>query len=727
MMNRRLRPLVLLLGLCLFGAAGCGRSDPAPGRIDRARLLDADDEPGQWLASGRDWRGTYYSPLTQIDTGSVGRVGLAWSYDLGTRRGQEATPVVVDGTMYTSGNWGRVYALDARTGAERWIFVPEVDGQYGRYACCDVVNRGVAVWKGRVYVAALDGWLYALDARNGKVLWRSDSFVDRKRPATVTGAPQVAGDVVVIGQGGADFADSRGYVSAFDLATGKLKWRFFTVPGDPRHPPESPAMERAAATWSRDSLWETGGGGTPWDAMAYDPQLDLLYVGTGNAAPFSWWDRSPGGGDNLYLASILAIRPKTGRLVWHYQTVPGERWDYTATQKMILADLDIGGRRRKVLMQAPKNGFFYVLDRATGELLSARPYAPVNWASGIDPRSGRPILTGEADYRDGPALVYPAASGAHNWQPMAFNPDTGLVYIPVIEGAMIFAKGYDPAGRSLADKWNVNAVFIEDYPQGGVPSLGLPPLAKVLKGRPHPARRAVLRAWDPVRARTVWEAPEEGFWQGGVMTTAGGLVIQGRSDGMLVFRDAASGKRLHMLDTGSSIMAAPMSYEIDGVQYVAVMAGYGGAAGWAFPPGSAAYKYGNENRILVFRLDGAKMPTRTAVAVPSFAVPPRQFGTARDIARGESLFAAHCARCHANTDRSLLPDLRRMAPGTHDAFEAIVLDGALSADGMGRFDDILTRADARAVHAYLIDQTRSAYRNAADGGSTQGRIPARAN
>jgi quinohemoprotein ethanol dehydrogenase len=635
--------------------------------------------------------------------------------------------VVVDGTMYTSGNWGRVYALDARTGAERWIFVPEVDGQYGRYACCDVVNRGVAVWKGRVYVAALDGWLYALDARNGKVLWRSDSFVDRKRPATVTGAPQVAGDVVVIGQGGADFADSRGYVSAFDLATGKLKWRFFTVPGDPRHPPESPAMERAAATWSRDSLWETGGGGTPWDAMAYDPQLDLLYVGTGNAAPFSWWDRSPGGGDNLYLASILAIRPKTGRLVWHYQTVPGERWDYTATQKMILADLDIGGRRRKVLMQAPKNGFFYVLDRATGELLSARPYAPVNWASGIDPRSGRPILTGEADYRDGPALVYPAASGAHNWQPMAFNPDTGLVYIPVIEGAMIFAKGYDPAGRSLADKWNVNAVFIEDYPQGGVPSLGLPPLAKVLKGRPHPARRAVLRAWDPVRARTVWEAPEEGFWQGGVMTTAGGLVIQGRSDGMLVFRDAASGKRLHTLDTGSSIMAAPMSYEIDGVQYVAVMAGYGGAAGWAFPPGSAAYKYGNENRILVFRLDGAKMPTRTAVAVPSFAVPPRQFGTARDIARGESLFAAHCARCHANTDRSLLPDLRRMAPGTHDAFEAIVLDGALSADGMGRFDDILTRADARAVHAYLIDQTRSAYRNAADGGSTQGRIPARAN
>lgn len=717
------RAAALLLAM---STAACDRSGHGPGDVDRERLL-ADKEPGQWLAGGRDWRGSYFSPLARIDAANVGRIGLAWSYDLGTARGLEATPLVVDGTMYTSGNWGRVYALDARTGQPRWTFTPDVDAQYGRYACCDVVNRGVAVWQGRVYVAALDGWLYALDAADGHVLWKADTFVDRKRPATITGAPQIAGDVVVIGQGGADFADSRGYASAFDLATGKLRWRFFTVPGGPDRPPESPDVAKAAATWSRDSMWESGGGGTPWDAMAYDPELDLLYVGTGNASPYSWWDRSPGGGDNLYLASILAIHPKTGKLAWYYQTVPGERWDYTATQKMILADLTIGGRRRKVLMQAPKNGFFYVLDRETGELLSARPYAAVNWASGIDGKTGRPLFTGAADYRDGPALVYPSASGAHNWQPMAFNPMTGLVYIPAIEGAMIFAKGYDPARRTLAEKWNVNAVFVEDYPREGMPSLGLPPLASVLKGRDYPARRAVLRAWDPVRGRVVWEASDADFWQGGVMTTAGGLVIQGQASGMLQFRDASSGKLLGEIDTGSSIMAAPMSYEIDGVQYIAVMAGFGGAAGWAYPPGSAAYKYGNEGRILVFRLDGAPMPARKAVAPSPIPAPPKQFGSPAEIALGERLFAANCSRCHANVDRGLAPDLRRMSASTHGAFEAIVLDGALSAGGMGRFDDVLTSAEARAIHAYLIDEASRAYRSHSGQVSAKRALPPRAN
>lgn len=719
--------VALALCLALLVTQGCGRREAASGQVDRSRLLAADGEPGQWFTGGRDWREQYYSPLRQIDASSVGRLGFAWSYDVGTARGLEATPVVVDGTMYTSGNWGRVYALDARTGRERWKFVPEVDGQYGRYACCDVVNRGVAVWKGRVYVASLDGWLYALDAGDGHVVWKVDTFVDRTHPATITGAPQVAGDVVVIGQGGADFADSRGYATAFDLGTGKLRWRFFTVPGDPRHPPESPDVAAASSTWSRDSMWGSGGGGTPWDAMAYDPDLDLLYVGTGNASPFSWWDRSPGGGDNLYLASILAIHPKTGRLAWHYQTVPGERWDYTATQKMILADLTIGGRSRKVLMQAPKNGFFYVLDRETGELLSAKPYAPVNWASRIDMRTGRPVFTGEADYRDGPALVYPAASGAHNWQPMAFNPATGLVYIPVIEGAMIFAKGYEPSRHSLAEKWNVNAVFVEDYPKGGIPEIGLPPLANVLKGRPYPARRAVLRAWDPVRGRTVWEASAPDFWQGGVMTTAGGLVFQGRADGRLAIRDASTGRIIRELDTGSSIMAAPMSYEIDGVQYVAVMAGYGGAAGWAFPETSAAYRYGNEGRILVFRLDGGRMPARPLATTPPMPAPPPPPGSAANIATGGRLFAANCSRCHAEVDRGLAPDLRRMSAGTHRAFDEIVLRGALSGDGMGRFDDVLSPQEVKAIHAYLIDEAAVAYRTRGSGAPDKRRIPARAN
>ena len=340
--------------------------------------------------------------------------------------------------------------------------------------------------------------------------------------------------------------------------TGKLRWRFYTVPGDPKLPPESPDLKAAAKTWAPNSLWRSGGGGTAWDAMAYDPDLDLLYVGVGNASPYAWWDRSPGGGDNLFLASILAIHPRSSRLAWHYQEVPGERWDYTATQKMVLADLRIGGRLRKVLLQAPKDGFFYVLDRETGELLSAKPYAPVNWARELDLKTGqRPDVADEANYENGPALVYPAASGAHNWQPMAFNAKTGLVYIPVIEGAMIYAKGYDLKARSLADRWNVNGVFVDDYPAAGIPELKLPPLAQVLAGRRPPPRRGVLRAWDPVIGKTVWEAPIPTFWEewraqhrrrpGGAEGHFGGEARGARR--------AQAGRLLKSLDAGTSIMA----------------------------------------------------------------------------------------------------------------------------------------------------------------------------
>jgi quinohemoprotein ethanol dehydrogenase len=708
---RRLTLAGLLLatfGLADLGLTACHPIGArSPGAVDRARLLTAD--PDQWLNSGGDWRGAYHSPLRQINEATISRLGFAWSHDLETSRGLEATPIVVDGVMYTSGDWGRVYALDARTGKAIWSFMPPVDGQYGRYACCDVVNRGVAVWKGRVYVGALDGWLYALNAATGKVLWKADTFVDRKRPYTITGAPQIAGDVVVIGQGGADFADARGYVSAYGLAHGELRWRFYTVPGDPKRPVESPDLVAAARTWAPNSLWRSGGGGTAWDAMAYDPKLDLLYVGVGNASPYSWWDRSPGGGDNLYLASILAIHPKTGRLAWHYQEVPGERWDYTATQKMILADLRLGGRVRRVLMQAPKDGFFYVLDRATGELLSAKPYTPVNWARRIDLKTGRPEFTGEADYDKGPALVYPAASGGHNWQPMAFNPQTGLVYIPVIEGAMVYAKGYDLKARSLADRWNVNGVFVEDYPAAGIPELDLPPLDQVLRGRRAPARRGVLRAWDPVAGRTVWEAESPTYWEGGVLSTAGDLVVQGDSAGALVVREARSGRVLKRLDTGTSIMAAPMSYSVGGVQYIAVMAGYGGAAGWTFPPGSAAYRYGNQGRILAFRLDGPAVPLPAPFVETPVPRPPARLAGPAEVARGDRLFANHCAQCHANVARGLVPDLRRMAPETHAAFGDIVLRGALSGAGMGRFDDVLDEADVRAIHAYLIDEAWTAF------------------
>ncbi|HWE45369.1 MAG TPA: PQQ-dependent dehydrogenase, methanol/ethanol family [Caulobacteraceae bacterium] len=705
-MIRRL--LLILALLALSGCHGSGRNGAA--NVDRDRLLSADSEPGEWLANGRDWRGAYYSPLDQISRTSANRLGFAWAYDLGSARGLEATPVVVDGVMYTSGNWGRVYALDAATGKQLWTFVPEVDGQYARYACCDVVNRGVAIWQGMVYVGALDGWLYGLDAKTGKVVWKSDTFIERqmKHPAAISGAPQVAGDVVVIGQGGADFADGRGYVSAYDLKTGALRWRFFSVPGDPAKPFEHPELAMAAKTWAKNSNWRSGGGGTPYDGLAYDPELDLLYVGTGNASPYAWKDRSPGGGDNLFLASILAIHPKTGRLAWYYQEVPGEQWDYTATQKMILADLTIGGRKRQVLMQAPKDGFFYVLDRKTGALISAKPFVAQNWSLGFD-AAGRPKINPAVDYEHGPALIYPSSAGGHNWQPMSFDPQTGLVYVPVIQASMIMAKGYDLKGRTLADRWAVNGVFVDDYPPEGVPEYGLPPLARVLAGRTPPKREGFLEAWDPAAGRVVWKQPTPSFWDGGVLSTGGGLVVQGDETGMLNVRDARTGALLKQIDTGSSIMAAPMTYSVKGVQYVAVMAGFGGGPGWAFPPNSAAYKYGNEGRILVFRLDGAAAPRPAPFVEPPMPEPPRRIGTPQQIAAGGKLFAAQCARCHANVPRGLVPDLLMMGPETHKAFDDIVLRGQRLPAGMGRFDDILSPADAQAIHAYLIDEATKAW------------------
>ena len=706
--RRRRRPAASVIVQCLMLLALPACRQRTAAAVDRERLVAANREPGEWMAGGRDWRGSYHSALRQIDRASVGGLGFAWEHRLETARGLEATPLVVDGTMYTSGNWGRVYALDAATGQLKWSFTPDIDGQYARYACCDVVNRGVAIWQGRVYVGALDGWLYALDAANGKVIWKADTFTDRARPYTITGAPQIAGGVVVIGQGGADFANARGYVSAYDLATGHLAWRFFTVPGDPKVPPEHPEMTMAARTWSPSSLWSAGGGGTPWDGMAYDPDLDLLYVGTGNAAPYALQDRSPGGGDNLFLASILAIHARTGKLAWYYQTVPGEQWDYTATQKMILADLTIAGRQRTVLMQAAKNGFFYVLDRRTGELISARPYVPVNWASRVDAKTGRPVLTGEADYAKRPALVYPAASGAHNWQPMSYDATTGLVFIPAIEGAMIYAKDYDPASPDPAARWNVNGVFVDDYPATGIAELKLPPLASVLAGRRPPPRRSVLRAWNPITGKVVWDAPAANFWQGGVLSTDGGLVFQGTAEGQLMVRDARSGSVLKSIDTGSSIMAAPMTYMIGGVQYIAVMAGYGGAAGWAFPPDSAAYRYGNQGRILVFRLGGRRVPKPAPANDPPFPAPPALALSAADITRGARLFAQSCSRCHANVARGLAPDLRRAIPG-QEAFDEIVLRGALASEGMGRFDDILDAGGSRAIRTYLIAEAQRAY------------------
>jgi quinohemoprotein ethanol dehydrogenase len=709
----RIRHAVALLAAAAAGVAlltGCRAPAPSKhyGAVDAARLAKAAAEPGEWFTAGGDAGGGYSSRLSSINDRNVSRLGFAWDYPLHTRRGLEATPIVVDGILYTSGNWGRVYALEAATGRELWEYDPGVDAQWGRYACCDVVNRGVAVWKGRVYVASLDGYLHALDAATGRLAWKADTLTGRRNGDFhyfITGAPLVAGDLIVIGNGGADFKGARGSVSAYDAATGAFRWRFFTVPRDPKQgAQDQPHLDRAMATWNDDYDWSNGGGGSVWDGLAYDPALDLVYLGTANPSPYAIGKDVPGG-DKLYAASILAIRGRSGGLAWYYQEVPGDGWDYDATQKMVLTDLHIGGRPRKVLMQAAKNGYFYVLDRASGELLSAQPFTFVNWTTGIDPKTHRPARNPAADYGRHPALVFPAMAGAHSWQPMSFSPESGLVYIPVIEAPMVYIETSRRRAGLIEGMFNVAGVPPEDYDPAALASLfgALPPLQE-LAGGPQPAHwRGVLRAFDPIAGRIVWEQAGSSIWDGGVLSTAGNLVLRGDAAGRLNIFAADSGKLLKQIDIGTSIMAAPMTYRVGAEQYVALMAGYGGGTLiMPFPPGSAAQRFGNAGRIVAFKLDGGDVP-RPALSAATFPPPPPREGTAAQIAAGEVLYNRFCSRCHV-FGNGLLPDLRRLSAPTHRIFYEIVLAGAYGAKGMARWDDVLSRADAEAIHAYLVDQ-----------------------
>jgi quinohemoprotein ethanol dehydrogenase len=694
-------------------------SAPAPGSVDLERLRAADREPGQWLGLGRDYRAQRFSPLTEIAAENAGRLGFAWEYQARSRRGRveygmEATPIVVDGVLYASGPWGTVFAVDAKTGAERWRYDPEVDGSYGRRACCGVVNRGVAVWQGRVYVGTLDGYLVALDAAGGRELWRVDTFQDRDtRSYTITGPPQVAGKVVVIGNSGGEYG-VRGYITAYDLATGRQAWRFYTVPRDPALGVDpQPEMARALETWDPRSDWKSGLGGTVWGEMTYDPELDLLYVGTGNSTPYPIWFRSPAGGDNLFLVSILAIDPDDGRLQWHYQTTPGEIWDYTATSNMVLADLEIGGRVRRVLMQAPKNGFFYVLDRATGEFISGTPFVHVNWASHIDSATGRPVLTGKGDYSKGPRIIFPTQAGAHNWQPMAFSPQTGLVYIPAREQGMLMSSHASYTWRQ--GDYNLGSDAALGFVLDLFPPQVLAQIELLTAEQQEPrtiATEEVLIGWDPLARRARWRVPvgKSDFAGGGVLVTAGNLVIQGRSSGRLVVYRADTGEELAAIETGTGIMAAPVSYTIDGAQYVAVMAGFGGAVGVNYPTESAAYHRANYGRILAFKLGGGATPLPPERSAGETPEPPTlPFFSEQLAARGEGVFQGKCMPCHMGRGagrRSAYPDLHRLSAETHAALDSIVLGGRLASSGMASFADVLSPDDVRAVHAYLVREQR---------------------
>jgi quinohemoprotein ethanol dehydrogenase len=680
------------------------------GLVDERRLSNATQEPDQWLTPGRDIGGTYYSPLADINDQNIARIGFAWDYHTGTRRGLEATPVVVDGVMYTSGNWGRVYALDAATGHELWTYDPQVAGQTGRSACCDTINRGVAVWKGRVYVASLDGYLHAIDARTGQRIWRVDTLPGRKPEGFqyfVTGAPLLAGDAIVIGNGGADFKGARGSIAAYALDSGAFRWRFYTVPHDPKlGPQEQSHLERAAKTWPAHYDWSYGGGATAWDGLAYDAEQRLVYLGTANASPYHGQHDPARQGDELYVASIVAVHVDTGEMAWYYQEIPGEGSDYDTVNKLVLADMSVDGRTRRVIMQASKNGFVYVLDRVTGEFLSGKPFARVNWATGIDPVTHRPTLNPQADWTRAPTLMIPGAVGAHNWQPMSFNPRTQLLYIPVIDAAMVYVDTSKRRAGLIEGNFDLAFFFPEDYDPNALASLygRLPSLASLSGGGTPPKSRGLVRAVRPLSGEIVWEQETASVWDGGILSTGGNLVARGDDTGYLNFYAADSGKLLKRIDVGTSIMAAPATYRANGVQYVAVMAGYGGGLLFSpFPTDSAAYKFGNEGRVVAFRLDGGVTPKPPLATDPQPAVPPHE-GTAATIAQGELLYNRYCSRCHT-FGRALLPDLRRLSPEVHSLFYEIVLHGAYQVKGMARWDDALSQDDAAAIHAYLVDQT----------------------
>ena len=602
------KKMIPLIGVALIAAALQGQQTR---RVNEAVLKDAGKTGKEWLTYGLTPGETRYSPLAEINAGNVNRLGLAWSYDVGPGGGnQEATPLVLNGTIYGITNWSSVFAVDARTGKERWRWNPEVnqDAVFPKI-CCGVVNRGLAIYQNLIIAPIIDGRLDALDAETGKVVWETRVAYPQDN-YTLTMAPRIAKGKVIIGAAGSEYP-VRGFFSAFDANTGHFEWKFYTVPGDPSKPFENPALEKAAATWDGE-WWKYGGGASVWDGMAYDPDADLFYVGTGNGGPWPEQLRQSKGKDNLFVASILAVKPETGELKWYFQPVPGDSWDYDSVQQLMLADLTIRGRQRKVLMQANKDGFYYVLDRLTGQFISGQPFTTVNWAKGLDEVTGRPIVNRDAHYGAQTINLSPGAGGAHNWSPMSFNPATGLVYIPTSAGSsqdytLDAGFTYKPGQKNLGIVRPGQQPATGDTAGVAVASAStekLPSPATIGPPPPPPQQRGILLAWDPVTQKERWHTTGGGGTGGGTVSTAGNLVFQVIPDGRLVAYRADNGQKLLDIKTGlRGGMGPPMTYEIDGKQYVSLMGGSGTfrpAVGTNFGPGPNP----SLPKLLTFVLDG---------------------------------------------------------------------------------------------------------------------------
>ncbi len=668
-------------------AAGCTKGgDGAPAQPEEGVGAEAD-----WSAVGGSTDEAAYSRLGQINASNVGDMGLAWALELPGEVTLEATPIAVAGTIYFSGSYAAVYAVDGATGKLLWRYDPETwKHNPMRMHFSFGANRGVAYEKGKIFVAALDGRLIALDAKTGKELWVAESIPEGAYNIS-TGAPRVMNGKVIIGNGGADFG-ARGFVTAFDSETGKQLWRFHTTPGKPEDNKGDPAMEAAAKTWSADFWKRTGGGGTVWNGMTFDPELNRIYIGVGNAGPYDPEARSPGGGDNLYTTSIVALDANTGKYIWHYQQNPRDAWDYKSTPNIVMATLNLEGKPRRVLMHAPTNGFFYVLDRETGKLLNAPGKTTViTWAKGIDMKTGRPIEEPNIRYETGLTEIWPGTVGGHNWQPMSYNPKLGLVYIPIQQIGGRFARG-----SSASD--------------GAFSVMGLTTEAIVKKeGDGH----GYLVAWDPVSQKEVWRVQNANLWNGGTLSTAGSLVFQGTAEGMFNAYNAADGKRLWQFNAGLGIVGAPMSFSIGGKQYVSVLVGYGGTSAAFGKFMDVGWKYkAQPRRLLTFSIDGkAKLPLSPPADFKVHALDdPKLVINEADVAAGRSL-SVQCAACHGvgfHATGTPGPDLRESAIALDlESFRTLLKSGALMQNGMPRFE-MLTDTQIRQLHAYIRARAREA-------------------
>lgn len=664
--------------------------------IDDAAIANSDNNQADWVTYGGNYKEDRYAQLEQITKENVKDLGIAWTANLGTKRGIQSTPLVVDGVMFFTGPWNMVYAYDARTGEEIWQLDPKVNRpEANTNLCCGTINRGLAMYKGNLFMGALDGRLISIDAAKGTINWEVQT-TPKDKHYSITGAPRIMDGKVIIGNGGSEF-DTRGFITAYDPADGKQVWRFFTVPGDPSLPFEHPDLEDAAKTWTGE-WWKQGGGGTSWDAITYDPEQKVVFIGTGNGAHWNRQIRSPEGGDNLYLSSIVAVNVGDGSYKWHYQTTPGDTWDYTATQHIIQADLEIDGKMRKVLMQAPKNGFFYVIDRTTGQFISADNYVYVNWASGIDD-NGRPIENPNARYMDGQThFIAPSSHGGHNWFPMSYNRKTGLVYIPTAHEVGAFA--YNPAIGH-------NSPEAVSGPIGGNTSIAskyyFPPVIDPQAPPPGTVAGSLL-AWDPVNQKEVWRVPQKLHQNGGILSTSTGLVFQSDAEGKLNARDASTGESLWEFDVRGGGIAPPVTYMVDGEQYLTVLVGWGGIQGmWhkatTLHPGT----------VYTFKLGGdAKAPAKLETQEQPLTAMRTSAGPV-DIGKGVTAFIQYCVGCHMTTGLGggVVPDLTRSTDAVINNWDKIVLEGALEQNGMPNMGKWLSKTELENIKSYVLYTAKS--------------------